>query len=584
MTTETFAALRPPVLRRLLTFMRPFRWWVAAGVLLSFATISSSVGLMAVSAYLISKAAIAVDVTQLSLAIAGVRLFALTRALFRYSERYVTHLATFRILTALRVWFYCAIEPLAPARLQQVHSGDLLARIGADIETLENFYVRVVTPPLAAVLVTLFASALLGFFDVRLGLALAFFLALTGGVLPWFSQRLSRQAAGAAITQRSDLTVGMVDLVQGLADLTAFDQAHPRQRHVLAQSIALHTAQQTLAHVRGLTAALTALFTGLAGLTVLLLAIPLVNTGQIAGVYLALLPLTAIAAFECVQPLAQAWQMLESSQAAATRLFALVDAPPAVLDPPAPLPRPAGVSLVVRDLHFRYPPPLPGYAATTAGGAPTTEGASTTDGALVGLSFAVSAGERLAITGASGAGKSTLAALLLRFWDVPPGAILLDGRDVRDYAAEDVRAQIAVAPQTPYLFHTTLRDNLLVANPDATDADLAAACRDAQLQEFIAALPEGYDTLIGDNGLTLSGGERQRLAVARALLKSAPILILDEATAHLDAATASQLWSALAQHMAGRIVLILDHSPLALAQADRCIDLDGRCPEQTNDV
>jgi ATP-binding cassette subfamily C protein CydC len=230
----------PPVRRaaplfRLLTFLRPFGWWVVAGILLGFATISSSVGLMAVSAYLIAKAAIAVDVTQLSLAIAGVRLFALTRALFRYGERYVTHLATFRILTALRVWFYRAIEPLAPARLQEVHSGDLLARIGADIETLENFYVRVVAPPVSAVLVMLFAGVLLGAFDVWLGVALVGFLAFTGGVLPWLSRRLSRHAADAALAQRSALNVGLVDLVQGMADLAAYGQAEAQQARVLAQ-------------------------------------------------------------------------------------------------------------------------------------------------------------------------------------------------------------------------------------------------------------------------------------------------------------------------------------------------------------
>lgn len=555
---------RASPLPRLLTFLRPFGWWVAAGILLGFATISSSVGLMAVSAYLISKAAIAVDVTQLSLAIAGVRLFALTRALFRYGERYVTHLATFRILTALRVWFYRAIEPLAPARLLQVHSGDVLARIGADIETLENFYVRVVAPPVSAALVTLFAAALLGAFDVRLGIALVGFLTLTGGVLPWASRRLSHRAAAATIAQRGALHINLVDMVQGMADLIAFDQAETQQVRVLAPSAALQQAQLRLAEVRGLASALTALFTGLAGLTMLWLAIPLVTAGRLEGVYLALLPLTAMAAFECVQPLGQAWQMLESSQAAARRLFALVDTPPAVVDPPMLAPAPVGVSLETRGLRFRYPP--------------THDSEPVDVWALDGLTFSVRAGQRLAITGPSGAGKSTLIALLLRFWDVPPGSIWLDGRDLRDYAAADVRALFAVVPQAPYLFHTTIRDNLLIANPDATDADLVAACRTAQIDDFIAALPAGYDTLLGDNGLTLSGGERQRLAIARALLKPAPILVLDEATAHLDAITAARVWQALEPHMAGRIVLIFDHNPLALAHADTVIQIAGAAP------
>lgn len=561
-TAPQLSAARPPrVLRRLLGVMRPFAWWIAAGVLLSFATVGSSVGLMAVSAYLIAKAAIALDGTQLALAIAGVRLFALTRAAFRYGERYVTHLATFRILTALRVWFYSAIEPLAPARLQSLHSGDLLARSVADVETLEQFYVRAVVPPLAALLVTALACALLAWFDPMLAVVLAVFLVLTGVVLPWATHRLSRVAAEVQIARRSELAVLLVDTIQGMAELAAFGRTAAQEEMTLAASSQYHAAQARLATVRGVSNALAALMTGLAGLVVLLLAIPLVSAGAIDGVYLALLPLTAIAAFEAVQPLGLAFQTLAACRAAATRLFTLADMPPAVVDPPRPLPAPVGGVLTVHDLHFRYPAQSGTSAAEAA--------------VFAGVSFSVRTGERLAITGASGAGKSTLAALLLRFWEVDAGAILLDGHDLRAYAAEDVRAQIAVAPQAPHLFHMTIRDNLLVANPDATDADLAAACRVAQLHDLIATLPAGYETLIGDNGLQLSGGERRRLAIARALIKDAPILILDEATAHLDAVTAARLWQALEAHMAGRIVLILDHGAVALAHASRVLRLEN---------
>lgn len=558
---STAAAPVPNVLRRLMALMRPFGWWITGGVLLSFATIGSSVGLMAVSAYLISKAAIATDVTQLALAIAGVRLFALTRAAFRYGERYITHLATFRILTSLRVWFYRAVEPLAPARLVQVHSGDLLARIGADIETLENFYVRVVVPPLTAALVTALACAILGAFDWRLALALAIFLALTGLGLPWASRRLSRHAADTAIATRADLNAALVDSIQGMADLVAFGQAGMQQARVLAQSAAANRAQEKLAHVRGATAALAAIFTGLAGLSVLALAIPLVGEGRIDGVYLALLPLTAIAAFEAVQPLGQAWQMLEASRAAACRLMTLIDTPPAVVDPVQPRLIPVFPALSVHNLSFNYPE--------------TEVIVNFSDALLLNdITFAVAPEEWLAITGPSGAGKSTLAALLLRFWDVAPGTIMLGGADIRAYAADDVRALIAYVSQEPYFFHTSIADNLRVAAPDATDDELAEACRVAQIHEFITSLPEGFATLVGENGLRLSGGERQRLAIARALLKDAPIMILDEVTSHLDAVTAQRLWQALAGALKGRSVLILDHGATALAQANRVLRLE----------
>ena len=485
--------------RRLLALVRPFIWWIVAGVLLGFATIGSSVGLMAVSAYLISKAAIATNVSQLSMAIAGVRLFALSRAGFRYGERYVTHLATFRILTRLRVWFYRAIEPLAPARLQAVRSGDLLTRIGADIETLENFYIRVVVPPLVAVLVIGLACAILGTFDVVLAAALLVFLLLTGVVLPLVSRWLSQQPADEAVTARAELNATLVDQIQGMADMLAYGQETMFRERTMRLNDQLNRLQGRLAVIRGMGNGLAALFTSLAALTVLALAIPLVIGGQIEGVYLALLPLTAIASFEAVQPLAQAFQMLESSQAAARRLFELIDAPPAVIDPPQPATLPDSSGLVVQDLRFRY--------------------ASDEPAALDGVSFAVPAGSRLGIVGASGAGKSTLANLLLRFWDYDQGSIQLGGVELRDLAADEARALVGVVAQHTHLFNTSVRDNLLLANPEASQEEMVAACRQAQLHEFVLSLPQGYDTMVGENGLKLSGGERQRLAIARTILE-----------------------------------------------------------------
>ncbi len=541
--------------------MAPFRWWIVAGVLLSFATTGASVGLMAVSAYLISKAAVVTDMADLNVIITGVRFFAISRAALRYAERYVTHLATFRILTRLRVWFYRAIEPLAPARLLQYRSGDLVTRIVADIETLENFYVRVVIPPLAATLVTILGCLILGSFDVRLALVLLFFILLTGVALPLATRRLSRQPAAEAITIRAEMNASLVDEVQGIADLLVYGQEEAYLAKALALSRQLTRLQEHLAGIRGMSNGLAALFTSLAGLTVLLLAIPLVTGGQINGVYLAVLPLTAIACFEAVQPLAQASQMLEASQAAARRIFEILDAEPAVMEPaePAPLPRPglpdAGtLSIEVNDLRFRYSPDEPPV--------------------LDGVSFSVPGGRRTAIVGPSGCGKSTIVNLLLRFWDYEAGIIRIGGQDVRACRADDVREWVGVVPQHTHLFNATIRDNLYLANPDASEAELVAACQQAQIHEFIQGLPQGYDTLLGENGLLLSGGERQRLAIARAILKNAPILILDEATSHLDALTEQRLMEAL-EDGAGRTVLFISHRGAGLEHVDHVIALDG---------
>jgi ATP-binding cassette subfamily C protein CydC len=575
---------------RLLKLIAPFKRWVALAVALNFATIGSSVGLMAVSAYLISKAALVTDVSELSVAIVSVRLFAILRAVLRYLERYFSHTATFRILTHLRVWFYSAIEPLAPARLLSYRGGDLLTRSVADIETLENFYIRVVVPPIAAACVVVLACLLLGAFDWILALALLFFLLLTGVALPLTMRWLGQSSSGRFIATRAELNALLVDEIQGVADLLAFDQAQAQRAQVLRLSAELNRVQERQAMLRGVSSALAVLLTSLAGLTVLMLAIPLVSGGQIEGVYLALLPLTAIASFEAVQPLSLALQQLEASRAAGRRLFELIDAAPEVRDPSEPASlrgvqrtttqspayggeiasshalsaRCAGARLATallamtqiefKNVRFRYNPFDPW--------------------ALDGVSFNVPSGKRVAIVGPSGSGKSTIVNLLLRFWDYHTGTIALGSHDLREYRADDVRALIGVVPQNVHLFNATVRDNLRLANPEATDEQLVEACRQAQLHDFIESLPLKYETLIGENGLLLSGGERQRLAIARAILKDAPILILDEATANLDAITERQLLESLEPFMMGRTVMIISHRRPAIERVDQVIELE----------
>jgi ABC-type multidrug transport system fused ATPase/permease subunit len=304
----------------------------------------------------------------------------------------------------------------------------------------------------------------------------------------------------------------------------------------------------------------------------------MVRAARLSGIDLAVLALATAACFEAVLPLPLAAQHLESSLAAALRLFDIADAQPAVPEergqpavsfspagagaprvapaqPQVSPPSLAGAVIEVRDLSFSY------------------EGS--THPALDGLSFSARAGQSVAIVGPSGAGKSTLVSLLLRFWDYRQGTILLAGRDLRSYPAEDVRRQIGVVAQGTHLFNATVRDNLLLARPDASQMALERAARAAEIHEFIAALPEGYETWIGEGGLRLSGGERQRLAIARALLKDAPVLILDEATANLDPLTERAVLGAIGRLMAGRTTLIITHRIAGLEMADEVLVLAG---------
>jgi thiol reductant ABC exporter CydC subunit len=456
-------------------------------------------------------------------------------------------------LAHLRTWFYNAIEPLAPARLQSIQSGDLLSRIMSDIETLEQFYVRVVVPPLAAALVTLVSTLMLGSFHPSLGLALLSFLLLTGLVLPLVSRFLSRQSASDFIHARSELNASLLDGVQGIADLLSFGQSKQYQDQIEKSGIALNRIQQKLALIRGLNRGLAALFTSLAGLTVLWMAIPLVTGDQIEGIFLALLPLAAIASFEAVQPLSQSLQLLDSSYAAAGRLFFLIDAPPPITEPRQQSPTIVSANINVSDLSFRYDPNEPKV--------------------LNNVKFSIEQGQSLAIIGPSGSGKSTIVNLLLRFWDYEIGHIKLDHNELRDYHSDHLRRMISVISQHTHIFNSTIRDNLHLANPAATEEELLNACRLAQMDRFINSLPLGFDTLTGENGLLLSGGERQRLAVARAILKDAPILILDEATANLDAETERQLWKALEEVMVGRTTLIISHRTDVIPQVDKLVYL-----------
>jgi ATP-binding cassette subfamily C protein CydCD len=561
------AAGRSPLLR-LLSLMRPFKGLVASSALMGFATIASSIGLMTTSAYIISAAALHPSIAVLQVAIVGVRFFGITRGLFRYLERYSAHRVTFRLLAQLRVWFYRSLEPLAPARLMRFQSGDLLARILADIESLENFYVRVVAPPLVALLVLPATALFLAHYSLTLALALLAFM-LGGGVgVPLFSRWLARQAGPALVQQRAALNSCLVDGIQGMADLLAFDQGSLQRLRVAGIDRSLAGAQAYMAKISALQSGLEGLLANLCAWTVLCLAIPQVRSGRIQGIDLAVLVLAALTSFEALLPLPRAAQYLQANLLAARRLFEITDAEPEVVDPPSPLPPPENFDLNVRRLSFQYPHPFPCDSANLS--LP-----SDLPYALKDLSFSLEQGKRLAIVGPNGAGKSTLVHLLLRFWEYRQGSILLGGGELRTYAQDELRARTSVVSQNTFLFNASVADNLRIARPDASQAEITQAARQAQIHDFIQALPQGYDTWIGEQGLRLSGGERQRLAIARALLKDAPLLILDEATSNLDAETERQVWLCLQALMAGRTTLVITHRLSGLESMDEILALQA---------
>ncbi|MGE5576320.1 MAG: thiol reductant ABC exporter subunit CydC [Syntrophothermus sp.] len=546
---------------RLWSLIAPHWDKMLGAALLGFLTVASNIGLMAASALLIARAALHPPVLDLMTLIVGVRVFGISRAVFRYLERYVSHDATFRVLSRLRVRFYQAAEPLAPARLADYRSGDLLSRIVADVGTLENFYVRVLAPPLVAFLVLVAVFFFFAGFDIRLAyVVLGLFLAAGVGV-PLAVRALSRGTGQRLVKVRSALHAHLVDSIQGMAEIVAFGQTGRQQELIGALSRELMGVQGKMSGITGLSTALTGLAMNLAMWVVLALAIPLVARGTLDGIYLGMLALTAVSSFEAITPLPLAFQYLEESLAAAQRLFKITSEQPAVQDPASPSPVTKGFALEVNGLRFRYRPDCPW--------------------ALDGLGFMLPEGGRMAVVGSSGAGKSTLVNLLLRFWDYEEGSIRLGEHELKSYRQEDLRQLISMVPQQTHLFNATIRENLLLARPGASEMEIIQAARNAQIHDFIQTLPQGYETCVGESGLKLSGGQRRRLAIARALLKNAPILILDEPTAGLDAVNEREVMKAVYRLMEGRSTLVITHRLAGLEIMDEILVLEaGRVVER----
>ncbi len=565
-TKKSDAQVSDSPLRFLLHALKPVAGWIALSVLLGFGAIGAGVGLLAASAWLISMAALQPSIAVLQVSIVSVRFFGISRAALRYAERLASHQATFRVLSGLRSKFYDAVEPLAPAGLARFHSADLMARAVSDINALENFYIRAVAPPLVALLVIGATGLWLTRYGLPVALCAVLFLALTALIGSLTSWGLARGAGRDLATVRAKLYVELVDSVQGMADLLAFNHEAAQFERVRASSRELAHLHDRFARVAALNAALTALMPALTAIGLLIVTVPRVSAGALSGVSLAVIVLGTLAAFEAVWPLSAAAQYLESSLASARRLLEIAPPPIASTEqaktnvPPIEQPNlPPDIRFA--DVRFSYDPARPP--------------------ALDGVTFDAPAGAHIAIVGPSGAGKSTLVNLLARFWDPDAGRITVNGHDLRDTDPDAARRMIGVLSQDTHLFNATLRDNVRVARPDASPDELEAVIRMARLDEYVRTLPDGDQTWIGEQGLRLSGGERQRLAIARVLLKNAPILILDEPTSGLDAVTERDLWASIRPVIAGRTVLLITHR-LALARdADRVlVMLGGRIVQQ----
>jgi ATP-binding cassette, subfamily C, bacterial CydC len=552
---------RPPLLR-LLAMARPLRGRLLLAVAAGAAATGCGVALLAVSGFLLARASEHPSIIAISAAVVAVRAFSVGRGVSRYLERLASHDVAFRILAEVRVAIWRRLAALAPAGLAPFRSGDLLARLVSDVDATQDLFIRGLTPLLTAVAVGGGAVTVCLLILAPAAAVLAIGLLAAGLAVPLTGAAVARMAARGDAPARGTLTATVTDLLGGAADLHAFGAQDAALARVGAADAELTRLARRTAAASGLGTGLMSLVSGLTLWAVLLLGVAATGTGALTRVPLAVLTLTALAAFEAVTALPAAAVQLDQARVAAGRITAVTDTPDPVSEPRRPRPLPSGpFSITLRDATVRY----------ESDGPP----------ALDRVSLDLPPGGRIALVGANGAGKSTVAAVLLRFCDLCGGTALLNGHDLASYAADDIRAAIGGCPQDPHLFDTTVRANLRLARPAADDGELEAAAARARLLPWIRSLPQGWETRVGTHGAAVSGGERQRLALARAFLADPPLLILDEPTAHLDPDTRRALTADLLHATEGGAVLLITHEPDGLDQVDQIVVLDhGRVIEQ----
>ena len=535
---------------RLLKIALDYKWWMILASLIGFFTIGSSVGLMMTSAYIIAKAALHPSIAELQVAIVGVRFFGISRGIFRYAERYISHEVTFKLLAKFRVWFFKSIEPLVPSGVSKYKSGDLLTRSVADVENLEHIFVRVISPPIVALFILILMWFLFGIFSFSFSLIILFFFILGGIGVPLLTHFLSKNIGTKLVKLNTELNEIAIDCTQGISELLVFGRYKKWQNEYNTLNSDYINLQKKMASISGLHESLIGLTMNLAVIAILYIAIPFVNTGIMDGVYLSVLVIGTMAAFEAVLPLPTAVQFLEQSLKSAGRLFEITDEKPEIQnDNPQNL-NVSDYSIRINDLHFGYNPSAPIYK---------------------GLTFDIPEKNFVALVGASGAGKSTLINLLLRFWNYNSGKIFLGNNEITGFNQEQISKYFAAVPQDTYLFNLPIEENIKLADPSASEQRVIEAAKMADLDYFINSLPNKYQEWVGEQGLKMSGGERQRVAIARAILKDAPIMIFDEPTSDLDALTERKILNTIYKLSEDKTVLLITHRLVGLDKADKIL-------------
>jgi ATP-binding cassette subfamily C protein CydC len=548
-------------LRRLLSPIRPHMGIMALAVVSEALRQISGIGVAVVGATIFALAVAGTRVEGLYPYAAAMILLGLSRGCFGYLGPYLAHVAGYRILVSLRDTFYRLLEPLAPAKLASRRTGDLASMAVSDIEMLELFFAHTAGPAVVAIIVPLLALTVLAAINQMLAtvsLAFLILLALMPKLAFWLGSALGEDLRSELALLNSQV----LDSLQGMREVLAFGRGGARLEELSLNTKSLVGLQALQARNAGLQSAVSVCIVSAGVVSVLLSGSILVSRGDIPAGYLPISVILASSVFTSMMGVVEISKQLSQTFAGARRLFGLLDEQPEVCDVagayPATVVEP---SLTFQDVSFRY--------------------SSAEPLVLEGLEFEVSAGSTVALVGTSGAGKTTVMSLMLRFWDPESGRVLLGGRDLRSYPLQELRQQFAVVSQDIFLFNDTVRENIRLGRAGASDAEVEEAADKARIHNFILSLPQGYDTMVGERGIRLSGGEKQRIAIARALLKRSPILILDEATSSLDAESERAIKDTLMELRKGRTTFMIAHRLSTVLDADEILVLkDGRAVER----
>ncbi|MFA0404636.1 heme ABC transporter ATP-binding protein/permease CydC [Vibrio sp. 10N.222.52.C12] len=543
-------------MRDLLPYLKLYKkhWFgLSLGMLLAFATLSASIGLLTLSGWFISASAvagltIARETFNYMLPGGGVRGLAMSRTAGRWGERVVSHNATFKLLTDLRIFFFKKLAPLIPGRISNLRDADLLNRLVADVDAMDHVYLRLVSPVTVGVFGIFFLTLFLMWFDSSLGLILGSILLIMLLVWPILFYKLGKRNGGELTQNKADLRVTTLDWIEGYSELTLFGAEERYRNAILETQRKLMANQFVNANLTGMASAALMLFNGLTLVLMLWLAADGVG-GNAPDPFIALMAFATMASFELLMPIAGAFQHLGQTLSSARRLNEVILSEPEVQFAEEKLDINKPLDITFSNVTFNYP--------------------DSERSVLNAVDLTIPATHKVAIVGQTGSGKSTLIQLLTRYWDPKKGYISIAGIELTQWNESQLRESISVVSQRVDILNGTLRDNLLIARPEATDDHLANILKDVGLEKLLEN--NALDSWLGDGGRQLSGGEKRRIGIARTILHDAPILLLDEPTEGLDKQTEQSIMTLFEKHFEGKTVIFITHRLIGLESMDSIV-------------